>query len=226
MPTKKNLIVFDIDDTLTKSEDQHLFAYTQAMKDFGITEINENWKGYTHHTDSHILKENYERNFKDAFSFSFIDRFEAKMAAYMLESKKVEEIKGAKAVIEYLLTETEYAISMATGSLLKPAFIKLNQARIKIDEQLVVGANSIYDREGIVTEAIKRAEAFYQVEKFEHIISVGDGLWDLQTARNLGVHFIGIGMKNYADFEKEKIKVHIKDWTTFNLNNTLVELGL
>ena len=57
---KKNLIVFDIDDTLTKSEDQHQTAYVSTMHHFGITNINQNWKTYLHHTDSYILKENYE----------------------------------------------------------------------------------------------------------------------------------------------------------------------
>ena len=58
-----NLIVFDIDDTLTKSEYQHQLAYVNTMKEFGITDINENWREYTHHTDSYILKKNYENNF-------------------------------------------------------------------------------------------------------------------------------------------------------------------
>ena len=34
-----NLIVFDIDDTLAKSEYQHQLAYVNAMKEFGITEL-------------------------------------------------------------------------------------------------------------------------------------------------------------------------------------------
>ena len=61
---KKNLIVFDIDDTLTKSEYQHQKAYVDTMVDFGILEINQDWKSYENVTDSFILKENYEMNFK------------------------------------------------------------------------------------------------------------------------------------------------------------------
>ncbi len=221
-----NLIVFDIDDTLTKSERQHQLAYVNTMKEFGITEINQNWSEYKHHTDSYILKKNYESNLTDKFGFSFIPNFENRMTEIILSLKKVSEIQGARNFIEYLTNKTDYAISFATGSFLKPAFIKLNQAEIKHNEKLVVGANEIYDREGIVTEAIYRAKEFYNVNSFENIISIGDGIWDLKAARNLGLHFIGIGMKNYTDFKAENIKVHIENWNGFDLSEAEEKLGI
>ncbi len=221
-----NLIVFDIDDTLTKSEYQHQLAYVNTMKEFGITEINQNWREYEHHTDSYILKKNYENNLTDQFNFSFIDNFENRMTELIHSLKKVSEIKGAKNIIEYLTDKTDYAISFATGSFLKPAFVKLNQAGINHNEKLVVGSNEIYEREGIVKEAIERAKEFYEVNSFDNIISIGDGIWDLKTARNLGLHFIGIGMKNYMDFKKENIKAHIEDWNGFNLSEAEQKLGI
>ena len=75
MLKKKNLIVFDIDDTLTKREFQHQSACVTTMKHFGITDINTLWKTYKHHTDSYILSKNYEANFKKPFDFSFITEF-------------------------------------------------------------------------------------------------------------------------------------------------------
>ena len=71
-----NLIVFDIDDTLTRSEHQHQLAYVNAMYDIGITQINQNWGDYKHHTDSYILKENYEKNLPQKFDFSIIPEFD------------------------------------------------------------------------------------------------------------------------------------------------------
>lgn len=221
-----NLIVFDIDDTLTKSEDQHQLAYVNAMKEFGILEINQNWKEYEHHTDSFILKENYENNLDEIFDFSFIPKFESRMTELILSLDKVSEISGAKNIVDFFTKKTNYAISFATGSLLKPAFIKLNQAAIEYDENLVVGSNEIYEREGIVKMAIEKANKHYGVQSFDEIISVGDGIWDLKTARNLGLYFIGIGMKNYADFQKENVKVHIKDWNEFDLELTEQKLGI
>lgn len=213
-----NLIVFDIDDTLSKSEYQHTTAYVNAMKDFGITEINQNWSSYKHHTDSYILKKNYENNLATKFEFSFIENFENRMTELMLSLNKVSEIKGAKNMMSHITKQTNYAVAFATGSLLKPAIIKLQQAEISFNEKLVVGSNEIFTREGIVQKAINQAKEFYQVNSFENIISVGDGIWDLNTARNLELHFLGIGLKNYGDFEQAGIKSHIKDWDDFDLN--------
>ncbi|MGB1041346.1 MAG: HAD family hydrolase [Flavobacteriales bacterium] len=220
-----NLIVFDIDDTLTKSEVQHQLAYINTMKSFGITDIDQNWREYKHHTDSYILKINFENNLKKKFNFSFIPSFEIHMTQLILGLNKVSEINGAKKTIDFFDEKSNYAIAFATGSLLEPAYVKLNQAQINYNPNLVVGSNAIYEREGIVSEAINRAKSYYQVDVFEHVISVGDGIWDLKTAQNLGLHFIGIGMKNFADFEKEKINYHIKDWSEFDLKGAEMKLG-
>lgn len=91
---KKNLIVFDIDDTLTKSENQHQQAYVDAMLHFGISEINKDWKTYKNMTDSYILKKNYEANLEKDFNMkSFIPEFENKMTELFLALPKTKEIK-------------------------------------------------------------------------------------------------------------------------------------
>lgn len=213
---KKNLIVFDIDDTLTNSENQHQLAYVNTMVDFGITDINKNWKSYENVTDSYILKENFEANFKKDFDLSFISDFEDKMTELFLKLPKTTEIKGAKRIVDFFMKETDYAICFATGSLLKPAFIKLEQAKINFVPALIAASNNIYTRENIVTLAINKAKDYFQVHDFENIISVGDGIWDLKTARNLGIHFLGIRNKNLVDFQEENIKSHIVDWENFD----------
>lgn len=223
---KKNLIVFDIDDTLTKSEYQHQEAYIKTMIDFGITEINKDWKSYPNVTDSHILKLNYEANFMKEFNLSFIPDFEKKMTQKMLALTKTEEINGAGNIVDFFMKQTNYAICFATGSLLQPALLKLAQANINFVPNLVEASNTIYTREEIVKSAIEKAKNYFQVSKFENIISVGDGIWDLKTARNLGVHFLGIRNKNLADFKQENIKSHIVDWTHFDFNKIKTELEI
>jgi phosphoglycolate phosphatase-like HAD superfamily hydrolase len=223
---KKNLIVFDIDDTLTKSEDQHQSAFVSAMQHFGISDINQQWKAYTHHTDSYILKENYERNFPKAFDFSWLPDFEKVMTNNMMSLAKTQEIKGASEVVRFFIDKTAYGVCFATGSLLAPAYLKLAQAEVPFIPELVVGSNHFYERESIVKSAIEKAKSFYKVDIFEQIISVGDGIWDLTTARNLGIHFMGILDKNLADFQKENIKCHIKDWQNFDLKKIEKQLGI
>ncbi|QTN39774.1 HAD family hydrolase [Cryomorphaceae bacterium] len=219
------LFVFDIDDTLTRSESQHQTSYAQAMRDFGITDIDENWKGYLHHTDSYILSVNYERNLPGPFDFSFIGPFETRMNELIKTKPPVSEVPGAREAVDFIRTQG-YAVAFATGSLLEPALLKLRQAEINHSPELVVGSNTIFEREGIVSEAVERARAHYSVQDFEHIISVGDGLWNLTTAQNLGLHFMGIGTKNLEDFNKHGLELHIEDWTSFDLSVMESALGI
>ena len=223
---KKNLIVFDIDDTLTKSENQHQTAYVNTMIDFGITEINKDWESYSNVTDSHILKLNYEANFNKKFDLDFIPDFEKKMTERMLNLPKTEEIKGAARIVDFFMKETEYAICFATGSLLQPALEKLAQANINFVPNLVEASNTIYTRENIVKSAMEKAKNYFQVKEFGHVISVGDGIWDLKTAKNLGVHFLGIRDKNLASFKQENIKSHITDWLNFDLESIEKQLEI
>jgi len=223
---KENLIVFDIDDTLTKSENQHQTAFVNTIKYFGITEVNQNWKTYKNVTDSYILKKNYEFNLNKDFDISFVEDFEKRMVEEFNKQLKTKEIEGASKIVDFFLKETNYAICFATGSLLKPALIKLEQANINFIPDLVEASNSIYTRENIVKSAMQRAEKYFNVHSFKNIISVGDGIWDLKTARNLGVHFLGIRNKSLIDFKQEGIKSHIEDWMHFDFQKVKTALEI
>ncbi|MEZ5009336.1 MAG: HAD hydrolase-like protein [Chitinophagales bacterium] len=223
---KRNLLVFDIDDTLTKSEDQHQTAYVSAMKQFGIKNINQDWKTYDHYTDSYILKVNYENNLTDKFDLSFINEFEVVMANELLKLQPTAEIKGATSMMDFIKHKSDYAICFATGSLLQPALLKLNHAGIQYELPIVMGSNSTFERESIIKNAIEAAKKHYQVNSFNHIISVGDGLWDVKAAQNLGLHFIGIGSKNHQNFMAQKVKSYIHDWTSFDLERVEKELNI
>lgn len=49
-------------------------------------------------------------------------------------------------------------------------------------------------REDLLINAIKQATEKYSLPAGQKIISIGDGVWDLKTAENLDVAFIGIGV--------------------------------
>jgi len=214
---KENLIVFDIDDTLTSSDDKHVKTLVYAMESMGITNIDTDWRNYKHATDSCIFKTNYERALKNAFSFDLIPDFEELMTQHFLTYKDSTEVKGAKAIVDYFINETNFGVCFATGSLLQPALLKLQQASISFVPELLAVSNDLLTREGIVTSAINKAKKYYGVSGFKHIISFGDGLWDATTAKNLGLHFVGVNTKHIEDFKKQEVKYHINDWSTFNL---------
>ena len=213
---KKNLIVFDIDGTLTDSVKPHQKAYTEMLYEVGVAEINSEFKTFKHHTDTFIAKEIYENANQIPFSESKVIEFERGLTK-KISSEKINEICGAKKLIEYLENETDFGVCFATGSLRRPAEFKLKSIGILFDENQLVASDKIYEREKIVSKAIENASEYYKVEKFERIISVGDGIWDLITARNLGLEFIGVGLENKKALMKRGAELVYKDLSEFEL---------
>ncbi|PCJ82035.1 MAG: haloacid dehalogenase [Bacteroidetes bacterium] len=213
---KKSLIVFDIDGTLTDSVKEHQKAFREALFDIGISEINSEFNSFKHHTDSFIVKEIYEHNQKSTFSTEMKKHFES---CFFKRIKVIpfNEIRGAKKLIEKLQKETGLAICYATGSLRKPAEHKLKSIGIEFKEWQLVASDKIYERENIIKQAIKNSSENYKVDKFEKVISVGDGLWDLKAAENLKLEFIGVGATNRELLLQKGAKRVLKDLTEFKV---------
>jgi phosphoglycolate phosphatase-like HAD superfamily hydrolase len=213
---KKSLIVFDIDGTLTDSVIQHQKAFTETLLEIGVSKINSEYKSFKHHTDSFIAKEIYEHNQNKSFSKDKIQQFE-KGLTERINLLNFKEIKGAKELVEKLQKYTEFGVCYATGSLRKPAEHKLNSIGIEFQDWQLVASDKIYERENIVDKAIKNATKNYEVERFERIISVGDGLWDLLTAENLKLEFIGVGEKNRELLIQAGAIRVVQDFTGFEI---------
>jgi phosphoglycolate phosphatase-like HAD superfamily hydrolase len=135
----------------------------------------------------------------------------------MLSEKKCIEIEGAKKIVEFLENETDYGVCYATGSMRKTAKLKLEQIGIEYHDYQLVASNEILEREKIVSTAIEHAKIFYNTNDFENIISIGDGIWDLKTAKNLNLHFIGIGEKNSDILFENGAKVILSDFSFFDI---------
>lgn len=220
MKNKKNLIVFDIDGTVTDTVPIHQNAFKNALQLMGVSNYNDSFGTYLHHTDSYIAKEIFELNTKLIFNESKIEAFET----YMFESiknEKIKEINGAKKIINQIETETNFGIVYATGSLLKPAIFKLENIGIKFEPIQLIASNHIMEREKIVKQAILNAQALYKVEKFERIISIGDGLWDLKTAKNMSIEFIGLGSQNEKIMKNSGLDKHYLDFASLSIDDLL-----
>jgi phosphoglycolate phosphatase-like HAD superfamily hydrolase len=225
MPQKKNLIVFDIDGTLTDSVKIHQSAFITALQQLGVTEIDSNFKAYKHHTDSYIAKVIYEKSTNLSFDEKKIAEFE-RLLFENISHEPITEINGALKTIAYLEKETDFEVCYATGSLLKPAEYKLNQIGIQFSPKQLVASNSIFERENIVQTAIENAKEFYKIENFDTIISIGDGLWDLVTAKNLSLEFVGVGSLNREILIENGTKIHLNDLTAFDINEIEKKLGI
>lgn len=210
----KTLLVFDIDDTLTKTAALHIDAFIEGLKFLGVHEMDTNFGEYLHHTDSYISRIIYEKDKGKKFVQEHKTVFEDFLYA-KLKEQNFSEIKGASKLIQQLEQEENIAIAYATGSLLKPAILKLESIKVNYAPLQLVASNEIEEREQIVAKAIQQSKMFYRVSKFDRIISIGDGLWDLKTANNLGVEFIGIGEKNKTIMKENGMQNHFVDLSMF-----------
>ena len=192
MKTPQKLIVFDIDGTLTNSVTLYHSIVTRCMHLMGIKDVDTDFSGYKYHTDSYGLKWNYENNFKKPYNKDLLNVFEDLIYNELIKHPPVSEIEGAKDCVNELL-DANFAVAFATGSLLRPAKLKLDQCEIWYKEGLIATSSISFDREAFVLQAIENAKKYFNIEELDQIYSVGDGVWDLETAKKLGLTFIGIG---------------------------------
>ncbi|MEM6718503.1 MAG: HAD family hydrolase [Bacteroidota bacterium] len=215
IPPKENLLVFDIDGTLLNSENIHQTGFVNALHSIGVEHVNDDWESYEHLTDSFIAKKNYESDVNRGFSEYMLQRLEAAFLKEIQECQ-VTEIVGAKNFLQHIIFETNYAVCFATGSLLLPAEFKLNRAGIEYNSSLLEASNQYFTREEIVKSAIAKAKNHFRATNFQRIISLGDGIWDVKTARNLGIEFIGIGTENQDKLKAAGVKHHFSDFVAFD----------
>jgi len=213
---KKKLLIFDIDGTLIDSVSGYHEVIINAMCDMGIKDIDTNFNELKHHTDSYALKYNYEKFFNTELPIVLLDDFENLIVKYLKQQPKTVAINGVNKVLSQLIN-SEYAIAFATGSLPESAIFKMGSAGLDMDTAVLATSKMSFSREGFVLEAIEKAKHYYNVSKFEQVISVGDGIWDLKTAQNLNLDFIGIGAKNKAIMEVSGMEHWFEDFTLFEV---------
>ncbi len=212
MDHSNKLIIFDIDGTLTDSVALYHKVVIDALKLMGISNIDTDFYHYKYHTDSYTLKVNYENWFQKPYHKDLLAEFEEILYQELLKYPPVQEIIGAKNCIAQL-QKAGFSIAFATGSLPKPAMLKLEQCKIWFDPQVLTTSEISFDRETFVLQAIENAKQFYKVNHFDGIYSVGDGIWDLQTAQKLHLNFIGIGTKQKTKLKELGCLTHFDDLT-------------
>lgn len=196
---KSAIVVFDIDGTLTDSVGVHQDAFAETLESFGFPDLNTDWASYRHHTDSGIFAEAWERaGFAGAADVTalearFTPRFHAAAAR-----RPIAEISGAAGLLS-ALEDTPWAVAFATGSLADAARAKLAVTGCDADTAILVTASEFHTREAIVAAAVDRVRQAHGIEPGGRVVSVGDGLWDLTTARALRLAFIGIATGAKAD---------------------------
>jgi phosphoglycolate phosphatase-like HAD superfamily hydrolase len=193
------LALFDIDGTLTSTNELDDEVYLTALQsEFGIRGIDTDWSSYHQVTDPGILEEVFQthrgRTPTPQEFMRFRDRFQALIhVACQDHDRLIRPIPGAAALLDALRRNGDWGVAFASGGWREPGRLKLRAAGLPVDSIPAAYADDASGREDIVRIALRRASQASGQESFDATVYVGDGLWDLRSARRLGIGFLGVG---------------------------------
>lgn len=194
-----NLAIFDVDGTLTETDHVDDICFVQALADaHAIRGVRTDWAGYPHTTDSaitsHIFRERFNRAPEEGELLKFKSQFVRLLEDYRAkDSSLFAEIAGASLMLRRLNQEPGWRVAIASGGWRVSATLKLKTAGIEVNDYPAAFADDGLSREEILRAAVMKARSLYRRDDFVRIVSVGDGVWDVRTARNLRFTFLGVG---------------------------------
>ena len=193
-----NLVVFDIDGTLTETFRFDVEMYTLAVgEELDLPNIAETWTACAQVTDTGICRELFRRRHgrevEPARMQAAKERFvEMLRRGAEADPSRITSVPGASEIVEMLCTHESWRPALATGGWRPSALLKLAHAGFNVDGLPLATSDECESRVDIVGEAIRRARATWNVAEFERVVCVGDGAWDVTAARELGFGFIGV----------------------------------
>ena len=168
-----DLVMFDVDGTLTQSNETDAECYISALKNtFFINHIDSDWSKYKYITDSGIFSEIFEQHFQkkpglkdfDLMKNSFIKNLKN---AIERSRSSCSEISGAVSAFNRLKNDKNYALTFATGCWQESAEIKLESAGFDFFEIPFASAADSMERERIILISLNRAKRKYKVQNFD-----------------------------------------------------------
>lgn len=209
------LVVFDFDGTLARTDGVDGECFIQAIEEaLQIRDFSKEWTDYEHVTDEGITRqifmERFGRQPHDEERTKVIDHFVGLLNTRCIANKlEFGEVPGAAFLVNQLREGGEWAVALATGAWRRSVEFKTQRAGLPIADIPSAFAEDGPSRESIVLTAIERASAHYRQQRFERIISVGDALWDVRTARKLGLPFLGIAEEPRASALRKDGASHV-----------------
>ena len=189
----------------------HQAAFNRSLAELGVKDHGFDLNAFPHHTDSYISKEIFERSTGKTFKNELKKQFEETLWNDIKE-KSIQEVNGASAFVNRLHSEGQIKFCFASGALRRTAIFKLKEIVVPFHEELVVASDEHHSREEILKNAISNTQKRYRIDKFDQIYSIGDGIWDLKTAQNLGLEFIGIGTQHKQLMQEHGMAHHFDDF--------------
>lgn len=207
------LVIFDIDGTLTDTEHVDEHSIIGALEDvLHVDGLSTDWSTYRTSTDGGIVDEVIERvrgHVDASVRETVMDRFYALLEDFYTSTPDLfRSMKGAATILPELHARGT-AVAIATGSWRDSALFKLRVAGVEHAGVAMATSDDSMHRDRIIMKAIDRAAQSYKRRTFERVVYVGDGVWDARAARMLDVPFIGIGTGPKADALRHEGAVNV-----------------
>ena len=196
------LVVFDIDGTLTDTNDVDDDCFRRAVADiFALTYASVDWSDAPHITDSSLARwlcqAHCHRDASDAelarLSAHFVDLLRQEHARV---PARFAAIPGAQGLFAELRA-AGWWVALATGGWFLSAVLKLGVAGLHEPEMVLASASDALTRPEIFNLACQRAAENYR-QPFTRVVFVGDAPWDVRTAAELGHGFVGVGRREVS----------------------------
>jgi phosphoglycolate phosphatase-like HAD superfamily hydrolase len=193
-----DLVVFDVDGTLTATNEADTRCFARAFTEEFGKPIETSWEAYPHRTDSGIIRHNFVEYFGRAPTAAELERFRTRFILLLEREWRAApsafaEVAGAGAALARLRREQRYSVAIATGGWQLSARFKLARAGIEVVGIPAAFADDAEAREEIVQTAVARAREHYGSD-FARMVLVGDSECDVATAARLRVPFVGVAV--------------------------------
>lgn len=219
----KNLAIFDIDGTLTKTTQVDDQCFVQSFVDeLGIRNLETDWSRYPTVCDSGITQHIFRTHLGRLPSAPELTRLQRRFVSLLEQSYERDprlfvEVPGAGTAVHKLRQHPDWAVAIATGGWQASALFKLNKAGIAMDGLPAAFADHGVTREVILAAALVMARHTYQQQQFARVVYIGDGVWDVRTARQLNLDFIGVASGDReAVLRAEGARAIIQDFSDFD----------
>jgi len=194
----RKLAIFDVDGTLLDNMECEDECYSAALREvLGLLWVDTDWSRYEHVSDAAIAVEAFRRQFGSEPTTAQLDatisRFVRLLGdAHRADPEAIAPVPGALALLESLHTRG-WAVALATGAWRRAAELKLSGGGVRYADLPLATSEDGPARTRIVTTARSRAERHHATERFERVVCIGDGVWDVRAARDLDLPFVGVG---------------------------------
>lgn len=212
-----NLVIFDIDGTITKTNPVDEACFRTTAKEIFDRKIDRiDFNEFNHVTDSAIVFELYQkyldRNPSYDEYYEFRARFKKNLKKTLKDqSNSFEPVDGIQTLLHEIKARPKWAFIIATGSWRFSAKFKLESSGFYYKQLNVVTADEGLTRDRIVQKAIEMSKKENKVDSFKRMVYVGDATWDIKSCYNLNIPFIGIEAE-----ENDKRKEELGNYLTMH----------